>query len=202
MLKVQGHFNFEERPEYFWTRGNYYDMLPMCTAGRYLLAYKANVERACEILEDYKTLFYNYQCTAISNAGETSDTILTYNMVNASYAITTDTEFSGRGNQYDQSAQMKNSIYFYTMFWNENLATLKNLIESRKGKDISSMLRIGQATQYPEQNNDSNVVYVKKYYSTLWDDKLSTGTGGQKITATSKLSSNCGTYKSNITVEK
>ena len=68
------------------------------------------------------------------------------------------------------------------------------------------MLKIGQKTQYPEQNNDSNVVYIKKYYgNTLWSD-LSTGTNGkavksQKITNTKTMSNKCGEYKSNIKVK-
>lgn len=189
---------FEERPEYFWTRGNYYDMLPMCTAGKYLLAYKTSVENACIIMEQYKKKFYEYSCNYNTITGETSGITMSYRMINSSYAISEGSE----GVYWNSNYSSRISIYFYISFWNEYLSELKGKVLNTNGKSVGNMLKIGQETQYPEQNNDNNVIYTKKYYSTLWDD-LSTGIEktSQTVVNTKILSNSCGTYKSNIDVK-
>lgn len=198
--------NFEERPEYFWTRGNYYDMLPMCTAGKYLLPYKTAVENACAIMESYKTLFYNYNCEYAMMNSETDGIVLSYDMVNSTYAISTGENFGyGRSSRYnDQSSR---NIYFYTSFWEKHLRPMINKVENTGSKNIKDMLKIGMETEYPEQTNDSEVIYTKKYYGTSVWDKMSIGTNGtdaskMKITNTKKMSNNCGTYKSSINVKE
>jgi len=185
---------FEERPEYFWTRGNYYDMLPMCTEGKYLLAYKTAVENACLILEEYKTTFYKYKCAYNSGSGESSDMLLTYNIVNASYAIAD----GGESQQsWNRNSRMGMTVYFYTSFWNKYLSGLKHRIRGNGKKTVGKMLKIGQKTQYPEQTNDSNVVYTKKYYSnSIWESSSTGEISNSKIVNTTKLSSNCGKYES------
>lgn len=179
---------FEERPEYFWTRGNYYDMLPMCTDGKYLLSYKSTIENACLILEKYKNKFYTYRCSIISNDNEVGDTLLTYDIANSTYAITASSESLS-------NSQTNYMIYFYTSFWNEHLASLKDEIENSGNNSINSLLKIGQETQYPEQNNDTEVTYITKYYSNLLADNNSVYNNTEKVTNTFKISNKCGEYK-------
>lgn len=212
--------DFEDRPEYWWTRGNYYDMLPMCTEGKYLLAFKQNVEKACEILESYKQLYSRFNCS-YNAGGEVGEVELTYgyffrngvrsNRGNAIIKYNEPPQPDANG-VYDRSKPAINwnyraaksnielyysletvgseEAYFCKQFWFNHLSRLKAEVDEL----LNNLFKIGKSTSYPEQTNDDNVIYINKYYNdgeSVYDDSASFNS---IVTNTQMLSTECGTY--------
>ena len=160
---------FLDMPEFWFTRGCWYDMLPMCTKGKYLMVWDANVQskaafaiEACR--KAYQKYVYTYTVTTESDGGMTT-----------SYTCTE--EYSPTGN----------TMGFTCSFWTEYLPTLK----AEMDKQLEPIWKVGQETNYPEQNASSaDLAYVTQLASDI------TGTGSTSITTSKKLSSKCGTFSS------
>ena len=170
---------FEDRPEYWFTRGCWYDMLPMCTKGEYLYAWRNNVENGVvaaitKCREAFRKHVYTYTTTtytSVSDGGADPWTTHTY----------TET-YSDEGN----------SRGFITDFWGDHLASLKSTVDSL----LEPIWKLGRKTSYPEQNAASaDLVYVTQ----LKSDIASQDTGAAKassssITTAKSLSKACGKY--------
>lgn len=163
---------FVDMPEFWFTRGCWYDMLPMCTKGRYLLVWQDTIEgKVRNLISQCRRRFqkhtYTYTYTTESSDGTSSTS--TYTEV------------------YSKSG---NSRGFILDFWDDNLAWLKNNLDPL----LSPIWKMGWETSYPEQNSKSaDLVYITQLMSDISKSTSATG-GSSSITTSNSLSSNCGTY--------
>lgn len=172
---------FEEMPEFWFTRGCWYDMLPMCTKGKYLLEWRSNVE------------------TKVRNAislyrGEGNRSVVGYkrNVFVHTYTSTDSDGTSTTETTYEYYSPSGNSMDFILDFWRKNLAGLKAAIDPY----LEPIFHIGHKTDYPEQNSKTaNIEYVTQLASDIaFSNTSASAAAGASITTAKSLSAECGKY--------
>ena len=168
---------FEEKPEYWFTRGCWYDMLPMCTKGAYIRKYQANVQNAIEAVRKCRKAYQNYEYVEYST-----------DEYGYSYSYTVSRRNTVRTRHIGYSS-VSNSRFFVQHFWSDYLPKLKSEIDAQ----LEPIWKFGRATNYPEQNaSTADLEYITQLASSIGAN--STSSAKTTITTAKKLSTNCGTY--------
>lgn len=167
---------FEDRPEYWFTRGCWYDMLPMCTKGDYIRKWQPKVLEAIQAIRKCRKAYQSFEYVE--------------------YVTDSDTGWSGsyvvnRKSRMRQTSYTSygNSRLFILRFWGEYLPTLKSEVDYL----LEPIWKFGRATNYPEQNaKTADLEYITQLASDIH------GTNTKSSIATAKrLSAKCGTYDAN-----
>lgn len=170
---------FMDMPEFWFTRGCWYDMLPMCTRGEYLLKYRGNVQNTVrnaisKCRRAYKKHSYMRVITESSSDGSSSSTRIEWEYYQES------------GNTYE----------FISDFWSSHLSSLKSVVDNA----LEPIWKIGRKTNYPMQNSSTaDLEYVTQLMSDI------SSTKGSSISTAKQLSEKCGKYsakKANVTLSK
>ena len=172
---------FVEMPEYWFTRGCWYDMLPMCTRGKYLLEWRSNVE------------------TTVRNAislyrGNGNKNVVGYkkHVYVSTYTIETSDGSTQTETTYEYYSSSENSMGFILDFWDANLSGLKTAIDPY----LEPIWKLGYKTSYPEQNSKTaKLEYVTQLASDISSSNTSASAAASaKITTAKSLSTACGKY--------
>ena len=173
---------FVERPEFWFTRGCWYDMLPMCTKGKYLLVYQKAVNKVCEYIMTCRKKFlkhtYTYYVTDTDSDGGSSTT-------------TVHTE-------HYSPIKGGNSRSFIETFWRttEQNTDMLSWLETKSDPLLKPIFDMGIETKLPEQTSKTaDLVYITQLVSDISESTSSIGTS--KITSAKSLSDSCGTYDAN-----
>ena len=169
---------FEEMPEFWFTRGCWYDMLPMCTKGDYIKKYQINVQHAIDSIRKCRKAYQTYEYVEY-----------TTDEFGNSYSYTVSRKGSGLRTRQIGYSSIGNSRFFIQHFWSDYLPTLKSEIDAQ----LEPIWKFGRATNYPEQNaSTSDLEYITQLASSIGAD--SSSNAKTSITTAKKLSSSCGTY--------
>ena len=188
---------FVDMPEYWFTRGCWYEMLPMCTKGDYIKAWHANVIDAVEAVKTCRRDFQKFELIL----PDPYDEYGTYSTTSQGYSYYRNTSsYRNRSNSfsygsmrtdYSTSATTQAFIagFWNSMVGNENrLSALKNRVEGL----LSPIWRFGKPTTIPEQNASTAKLKYVTYLAS--DIQMSYSLGKTSISTASQLSSKCGTY--------
>lgn len=178
---------FDDMPEYWFTRGCWYEMLPMCTKGDYIRAWHSNVLQAVEAIKTCRHNFENYEVFIPYSdddgygygSGGYYVSSRSYSYSSSKYA---------RGGRQAKYSLYGNSMFFVQSFWQEYLSGLKSTVDGL----LEPIWKFGRATNYPEQNASTAKL---KYVTYLASDLQMAYTNGKTSISTAKsLSDKCGTY--------
>jgi len=180
---------FVDRPEYWFTRGTWYDMLPMCTKGRYILAYHSKIMASITAVEKCRSAFMNYSYTYTTSSGRRA--VRRIKVKSLSYNV---------GDYYDSEGSSYSSPTNYTIaFWNSYLPTLKSEVD----RLLLPIWDFGQSTDYPEQNSSTaDLIYITQRTSDIASldkaasiaSKIYNNEISSSISTAKSISSNCGKY--------
>lgn len=163
---------FIEKPEFWFTRGCWYDMLPMCTKGKYLLAFRGSINKVLDYVAQCRRKFYSHRYTYTSYETDTD----------GNYTSPTSTTLTYPGSADKES--------FVCDFWNGGqLSWLEKKVEPL----LKPIWDMGIKTKLPMQNSKSaDLVYITQLVSDISASTSAVGTS--KITTSKSLSQACGTY--------
>lgn len=186
---------FEDMPEYWFTRGCWYEMLPMCTKGDYIKAWHANVLEAVEAIKTCRRDFLKFELILpdpYDEYGSYSSSSRGYSYYTSRSARTyRSTSYGSMRSGYSSSATAPAFIqgFWSSMIGKDNrLSALKSRVEDL----LSPIWKFGRSTTIPEQNaSTAKLKYVTYLASDL---EMNYSIGKTSITTAAQLSNKCGTY--------
>ena len=161
---------FEDMPEYWFTRGCWYEMLPMCTKGDYIKTWHSNVLSAIR---------------AIKKCRQYYQTKFVYYIYEPSYD---DYYYSSYYSRREYYSDYGNSMGYIRSFWANYLSVLQDEINPL----LNPIWKLGRETNLKEQTAETAKL---TYVTQLASDLDIAFTAGNTIASTAKtLSTSCGTY--------
>lgn len=177
---------FEDMPEYWFTRGCWYEMLPMCTKGEYIKAYHVNVMNAVKAIKKCRDYFENEFEYFVMEPTTDYGSYYSYDGGYTSYSSTVQRRVKGA--RQASYSTYGNSKLFIRAFWQYYLKTLKDEVE----KLLKPIWKFGEPTNYPEQTaSTAKLTYVTQMVTDVDTVYI---TGNTCISTAKALSSQCGTY--------
>lgn len=181
---------FENMPEYWFTRGCWYDMLPMCTKGDYIRARHSNVLQAIEAIKRCRSYYENGFVYQVSSSSTDNFGYTTYMTSRYRY---------NDWYRYSSYSQFTNSRFFVLAFWNEYLSRLTEEVKHH----LDPIWRFGRHSGRPEQTaSTAKLTYVTQLASDFGKTFQRSNTA---VKTAKKILTNTGTYsakKAKVSVVK
>lgn len=175
---------FESMPEYWFTRGCWYDMLPMCTKGDYIRAKHSNVLQAVNAIKKCRR-YYEYEFTYQEPATDYTDNFGYSYQLNRRYTYS---QWNSQYNRYATYSQYSNSRFFVLAFWNQYLQTLSDEVKSC----LNPIWKFGQYSGKREQTaSTAKLTYITQLAS---DSEISIQQSNTAVKTARQISSTSGTY--------